>query len=162
MPWQSIQKKFNMPKYNFDDDAIIAEKTEKEMVNLMRSTFGMVYISGSRFSDWDFVLRNSNGVNVSFEVKEDFSHARTGNIGVEFESWGRPAGIAVSKADFYIYKIHNSDGSISAYVIRTSKLKRLIKERLYDRIISGGDKGSNSGNYLFKDSVFYENAKKLA
>jgi hypothetical protein len=151
-----------MPKYNFSEDIVVAEKTEKEMINLMRSTFGMVYISGSKFSDWDFVLRNSEGVDVSFEVKEDVTHSRTGNVGVEFESWGRPAGIARSKADFYIYKVHNSDGTTSVYVIRTSKLKRMIENRLYSRIICGGDKGSNSRNYLFLDSIFYANARKLA
>ena len=35
-------------------------------------------------------MKNKNGKTISFEIKEDFTHERTGNIGVEFEITVRP------------------------------------------------------------------------
>ncbi len=47
------------------------------------------------------------------------------------------------------------------YIIKTELLKQMIADKLYHRIVVGGDVGSNSKNYLFKLQVVVENFKFL-
>ena len=154
--------------YDFNLDLPIAKKTEKQIAEYLVETQNMTFIGTSdtlpnvKRSDFDIRMKfNQSGKVVDIEIKEDFSCARTGNIGVECESWGRKSGIEVSKADFYLYKIHMSSGKIGAYIIPTKKLKQLIADEKYHRIVVGGDPGSDSKNYLFKLSVVFENFKFL-
>jgi hypothetical protein len=118
-------------------------------------------IRGVRRSDFDVRMAFPSGKEVDIEIKEDFSCERTGNVGVEVESWGRPSGLSVSKADFYLYKVHQPDGTKRVYIIRTEKLKKMIEDELYHRIVVGGDPGSNSKNYLFKLKVIMDNFTHL-
>ena len=156
------------PNYDFSKDLPIAKKTEKQIAQHLVETQNMTLIGTSdtlpnvKRSDFDVRMQfNKNGKIVDIEIKEDFSCARTGNIGVECESWGRKSGIEVSKADFYLYKIHMSDGRKGVYIIKTDKLKQMIADGLYHRIVVGGDPGSNSKNYLFKLKTVFENFKCL-
>jgi len=107
------------------------------------------------------ILASFQNKTMTFEVKEDFTHAKTGNVGLEFSCRGKLSGISVSKAEYYIYKIHNADGTCGIYLFRTEVLKKMANDKLYFRIVNGGDVGSNSMNYLFKDYVFYKYAKKI-
>lgn len=147
--------------YNFREDLPIAEKTEDEVCALLEKTFGMTLVERCHDNKYDIKMNTQSGKPVTFEVKEDFTHARTGNIGLEFESWNRPAGISVCQADYYIYKVHNSDNSIYTIIIKTETLKKMIADKLYSRIVCGGDIGSNSKNYLFKDTVFYKYSRRI-
>jgi ADP-glucose pyrophosphorylase len=156
------------PNYDFSKDLPIAKKTESQIARHLVETQDMTFIGTSdslpnvKRSDFDVRMKfNKSGKVVDIEIKEDFSCARTGNIGVECESWGRKSGIEVSKADFYLYKIHMSDGRKGVYIIQTKKLKQLIEDEKYHRIVVGGDPGSYSKNYLFKLSVVFENFKFL-
>lgn len=150
------------PNYDFQKDLPVARKTENEVCRLLCNTFNLKFVSDCRDNRYDLMMENSSGHPVTFEVKEDFTHARTGNIGVEFECRGKPSGISVCQADFYVYKVHNSDNTTCVYLIRKSKLQKMIADKLYHRIVNGGDIGSNSMNYLFKDSVFYAQARRIA
>lgn len=148
--------------YDFNKDLSVAEITEKKIAELLQAVFNLVVIKFSKTKEYDILMKGKKtGDLYSFEVKEDFTHARTGNIGLEFESWGRESGIQVSKANYYVYKIHNADGSYDVYVIETKVLKALINKKMYSRIVVGGDVGSESKNYLFKDSTFYKYARKI-
>lgn len=148
-----------MPNYDFKTDLPIAEKTEHEIANLLREHYNAVILSFCHNSQYDIKAR-INGKEWTFEVKEDFSCERTGNVGVEFSSWDRPAGIAVSKADFYVYKIHTSNGT-KVFIFKTQVLKNMIARKEYFRIVNGGDKGSNSMNYLFKFDIFTSHGKQI-
>jgi hypothetical protein len=158
----------NKPNYDFNKDLPIAKKTEMQIANFLVENQDMTLIGTSdtlknvNRSDFDVRMKfNKSQKIVDIEIKEDFSCARTGNIGVECESWGRPSGIAVSKADFYLYKVHISDGKKSVYIIQTSKLKEMIANELYHRVVVGGDPGSYSKNYLFRLDVVKNNFKFL-
>ena len=157
-----------MPNYDFNVDLPIAKKTEKQIAKFLVEKQGMSFIGTSdtlpnvKRSDFDIRMKfNANDKVVDIEIKEDFTCERTGNVGVESESWGRPSGISISKAHFYLYKIHMPNGKIGAYIIPTSKLKTMIAERKYFREVVGGDPGSDSRNYLFKLDVIKENFKFL-
>jgi hypothetical protein len=57
------------------------------------------------------------------EVKTDFMTKNTGNIAVEFESRGKPSGIAVTKADHWAFHISDK----CTIVIETERLKELSR-----------------------------------
>ena len=149
-----------MPHYNFEKDRIIAEKTEHEIAQIIRTRYNAIILSFCNNNQYDIKAR-INSKEWTFEVKEDFTCERTGNVGLEFSSWNRPAGIAVSKADFYVYKIHTNKG-IRIFIFKTSVIKSMIARKEYFRIVNGGDKGSNSMNYLFEYNVFTSHGKRIA
>jgi hypothetical protein len=141
-----------MANYNYDLDKPVADQTEKQVAGILRATYNAIILEYGHTSAWDIKAR-VNGKVFTFEIKEDFTCERTGNIGVEFECRGRPSGIAVSKADFYIYKIHSKYG-IKIYLYKTNQLKGMIADKKYFRVVNGGDVGSGSMNYLFKYDTF--------
>jgi hypothetical protein len=97
---------------------------------------------------------------VTIEVKEDFTCEKTGNVGMEYSCRGKPSGISVSKAEYYIYKLHTKDGIV--YVMhKTGILKNMIEEKKYFTTVNGGDKGSDSLNYLFKYNQFIKTGQIL-
>lgn len=148
-----------MPHYDFDKDFPIARKTEKQIAKFLVEKLSMEFVDECNNADYDIRMKMSDGKIFTIEIKEDFSCKRTGNVGVEFSSWGRDSGIAISKADLYMYKVHQPNGKIGLYAINTKKLKKMIADEKYFRIVTGGDVGSNSMNYLFKLAVIQENFK---
>lgn len=141
-----------MANYNYKTDKPIADKTEKEVADILRATYNAVILDYGHTNAYDIRTR-VNGKVFTFEVKEDFTCERTGNVGIEFECRGKPSGISVSKADFYIYKIHSKYG-VKFYLYKTSQLKNMIANKYYFRVVNGGDVGSNSMNYLFDYDTF--------
>ena len=136
-----------MPHYNFRDDLPIAQETEKEVAKILQDK-GAEIIEFNNDNRYDIKIR-WKGQEKTIEVKEDFTCQRTGNVGLEFSCRGKDSGIAVSKADFYVYKIHEPGNNVHFYMMKTSDLKKLIDSKFYHRIVNGGDIGSNSMNYLF-------------
>ncbi len=137
-----------MPNYNYRDDFPIAQKTEREVAEIL-ALKGANIISFNNDNKYD-ILMEYKGKKVTVEVKEDFTCEKTGNVGLEFSCRGKDSGISCTKADFYVYKIHQPNHQIHFYMTKTQDLKDLIKNKLYHRIVNGGDPGSNSLNYLFK------------
>jgi len=136
-----------MPNYDFKKDFPISQETELEVAELL-ITKGAEVISFNNDNKYDILIKYK-GKEAKVEVKEDFTCKKTGNIGVEFSCRGKPSGISVSEADFYIYKAHEPTNEIHFYMMKTKNLKKLIKNKLYKRIVNGGDRYSNSLNYLF-------------
>jgi len=148
-----------MPYYNFKEDFPIAEETEKEVAQLLAKIYDARILKFENTNKYD-ILAKIKDKQYTFEVKEDFTCERTGNVGLEFECRGKPSGIQTSQANYYIYKIHSKNG-IHFYLFNTATLKKMIAEKEYFRIVNGGDEGSNSMNYLFKYETFIRNGKFL-
>lgn len=146
-----------MPHYDFKKDFQIARKSEKQIAEYLVEKLNMEFIDECNNADYDIRMKTADGKTFTIEIKEDFTCQRTGNVGVEYSSWGRDSGIAISKSDLYMYKVHQPDGKIGLYAINTKKLKRMISDEKYFRTVTGGDVGSNSMNYLFKLNVIKEN-----
>lgn len=149
------------PNYNFDLDLPIAKKTEEQVAKFLIKHAQMKFLGECDTNAYDLKMSTKDDKIVTIEVKEDFTCQRTGNVGVEYECRGKPSGISVSKADAYLYKIHEPNGKKSLYVIATKNLKKMIAEEQYFRVVNGGDPGSNSMNYLFKLDVIKNNFKRL-
>lgn len=149
------------PNYDFNKDLPIAKKTEAQVAQFLVDNAGMTFLEENDTNAWDLKMQTREGKEITIEVKEDFTCQRTGNVGVEYECRGKPSGISVSKANIYLYKVHEPNGRIGLYVIATKNLKKMIAEEQYFRVVNGGDPGSNSMNYLFKLDVIKSNFKFL-
>mgnify|MGYP003655509933 CR=1 FL=1 len=83
--------------------------------------------------------------NKTIEVKTDLQASKTGSVFVEYESRGKPSGIAKSKSDYYCFVISKD----SFVLIKTESLKlkcrKFIKTNL-DR--KGGDNNTSKGILL--------------
>lgn len=134
-------------------DNKIAQKNE-EIVQKLYINFGMINIEPNFDYRYDFkgILNNKE---LKIECKEDFLCEKTNNVAVEFSCRNKPSGILTSEADFYIYTVHTKTGII-ILKIKSESLKDAILKKLYFTIVNGGDKGSNSLNYLFKLEKFLE------
>lgn len=149
-----------MPNYNFKKDLSIAKKTEAEVAGHLARIYTATIISFDDTNKYDFLLKK-DGRLFKMEVKEDFMCQKTGNVGLEFGCRGKPSGIETSEADYYIYKVHTKDQGVVYVMHSTKTLKQMIVDKRYSRIVSGGDPGSNSMNYLFKYEVFVASGKIL-
>jgi hypothetical protein len=71
--------------------------------------------------------------------------AKTGNIYIEYESRGKPSGIATTQADYWVYKI----AEFKAIVIKTDELKILVKQLVNEGKarpnVKGGDNNTSIG-----------------
>jgi len=149
-----------MPSYyDFDKDLPIAQSAEKEVAALLRSAYNANILEFRHDNKYDIKAKIGNKT-FTFEVKQDFTCAHTGNVGVEFECRGRKSGISVSKSDYYVYIIHRPDGK-KVFILPTKNIKNMIARKEYSRIVSGGDRGSNSMNYLFTYETFISHGKQI-
>ena len=72
------------------------------------------------------------------------------NLVVEFESRGKPSGISVTEADFYVYFMPKLN---EVWNIKMDELKKLIKSNNFKKV-SGGDEGSETKMYLIKRNLY--------
>lgn len=148
-----------MSNYNFDKDLLRSKNTELEIADILKNQHpGIQNIDFLNNNKGDLQIHLIDGI-ITIEIKEDLMAAKTGNVAVEYECRGKLSGISVTKAEVIIYKIHNSDKSITYFLIKTDELKKSIKNKWYDRTVTGGDVGSNTKMYLYKYNKFKELGK---
>ena len=96
---------------------------------------------GEKAEDWINELF-SNGKHI--EVKNDRLIHKTGNLFIEYESRNKPSGLAITSAEYWIYRLSELD---SALIFPTKALKQVCrvyyKENLY--LKNGGDNNSSKG-----------------
>ena len=96
---------------------------------------------GEKAEDWINELF-SNGKHI--EVKNDRLIHKTGNLFIEYESRNKPSGLAITSAEYWIYRLSELD---SALIFPTKALKQVCrvyyKEKLY--LKNGGDNNSSKG-----------------
>ena len=142
-----------MGNYNFRQDLETSKKTEEEVADILAKVYS-AEIEEIRTDNKYDIKAKINGSSKTFEVKEDFMCVDTGNVAVEYSCRGKPSGISTTEAEFYIYKLETKAKGIHYIVHKVSDLKKMIVDQKYFRFVNGGDKGSNSLNYLFKYNVF--------
>jgi hypothetical protein len=72
---------------------------------------------------------------------------RTGNIAIEYQSWGKPSGIAATEADYWFHNLCVGDDIYATIVFKVDILKKIIDNLDSVRSVSGGD-GNASRMYL--------------
>lgn len=95
----------------------------------------------------------------TIEVKFDFACYRTGNFYIEYESRGKPSGIATTKADYWMLiastekgvelktKIRDieKDDILFSVLLSTEQLKELCRTKHHRKNVSGGDNNTSTG-----------------
>ena len=159
--------------YKFGADLERANSSELEVSRLLKNHYDTSTLKIGNDYKFDLLVKTKKDRELRLEIKEDFRVGKTGNFLLEFEFKGKPSGILKSKADYYIHILHMPTG-LEYWSTSSSKLKQMIAEKLYFKIVEGGD-GSRAGakvtgirdatittkNYLFKLEVFKEHSKQL-
>jgi len=149
-----------MGQYDFKEDLPVAQETEKEVAEVLIRQYNAEILGFNDDYKYD-ILARIKGKEFKIEVKEDFMCGDTGNAAVEFSCRGKPSGIQTTEADYYIYKMHKEDG-IKYTIHKVEAIKKMIDNGLFFRIVNGGDKDSNSLNYLFKYNIFIRTGTEIA
>ena len=63
----------------------------------------------------------------------------TGNIAIEFESYGKPSGITATESDYWFHNLCIGEEIYGTLVFKTDMLKKIIKNTPNKREVSGGD-----------------------
>jgi len=98
------------------------------------STFDFDILDGVESESELYYLFRDGG---KLEVKRDFKVSTTGNVAIEFECYGKPSGISITKADYWALQLDGSQfWKEIIVVIKTERLKKLAETYPID---NGGD-----------------------
>ena len=116
--------------YNFDKDLKDGKKGEQGVRFFVESTLNQRYIKDNDTSAYDLLFEDENIDLITYEVKtdlweKDWDKGGSGNMAIEYKCRGKPSGIAVTKAKYFVYYLVNvSDKQI--WLIETEKLQDLL------------------------------------
>jgi hypothetical protein len=79
---------------------------------------------------------------------------RTGNIAIEYESYGKPSGIDATESDYWFHNLCVGDDTFCTLVFNTESLKKIIKNLDYKRSVSGGDNNASRMYLLNLQKLF--------
>ena len=84
---------------------------------------------------------------------------KTGNICIEYESYGKSSGIAATEADYWFHNLCIDDNIFCTLVFEVPKLKQLIDKLDFKKSVCGGDHKASKMylvniNKLFTSDVF--------
>ena len=82
--------------------------------------------------------------NKKIEVKSERDMwMRTGNICVEYESYGKPSGIKATESDYWFQNLCVGDVEFCTLVFDTKMLKKIVNDLDTFRTVSGGDNNAS-------------------
>lgn len=82
--------------------------------------------------------------NKKVEVKSERDiWQNTGNICIEYESWGKPSGIRATESDYWFHNLCIGDDEYCTLVFKTSTLKKIVDELDTFKTVSGGDNNAS-------------------
>lgn len=135
-----------MAEYNFNEDIILGEEGEQIVVRDLESIGGTL-VSDNKDNKYDLII-SKDGEEKTYEVKTDVfckPHQDTGNMFIEFECRGKPSGIEVSEAEWFVMYFKHFD---ELWYIKNDSLKEIIKDNDFNVTEFSGDEGSNTKGYL--------------
>jgi len=144
-----------MGNYDFKKDLKEAKPYELLALKKVEDYFNLKFCGLCEHKQFDIAGKDSNGNLIKFEVKHDIENQKTGNIAIEFSSWGKPSGIEVTQADWWIQIIRDE-----YHCIHVDHLRNILSNCSF-RIVKGGDKGSNTWMYLINEYAFIMNCFQL-
>ena len=82
--------------------------------------------------------------NKKIEVKSERDiWQTTGNIAIEYESWGKPSGIRATESDYWFHNLCIGDKIFCSLVFDTEVLKKIVDKLDTFRTVSGGDNNAS-------------------
>tara|TARA_R110000823_G_scaffold186424_1_gene318745 strand:+ start:160 stop:588 length:429 start_codon:yes stop_codon:yes gene_type:complete len=64
---------------------------------------------------------------------------KSGNIAIEYQSYGKPSGIDATESDYWFHNLCVGDETFCTLVFKTDSLKKIIENLNSKRSVSGGD-----------------------
>ena len=64
---------------------------------------------------------------------------KTGNIAIEFESYGKPSGINATESDYWFHRLAVDDEVFCTLVFDVPTLKKIVEKLDYHKVVKGGD-----------------------
>ena len=78
--------------------------------------------------------------NKKIEVKSERDlWQKTGNICIEYQSYGKPSGIDATESDYWFHNLCIGDDEYCTLVFNTATLKKIVKRLDSFKSVSGGD-----------------------
>ena len=79
---------------------------------------------------------------------------KTGNIAIEFESYGKPSGIAATESDYWFHNLCVGDETFCTLVFDVNSLKKIIDKLDTKKWVSGGDNKASKMYLLNLQKLF--------
>ena len=93
--------------------------------------------------------------NLEVKSERDWWHT-TGNIAIEFESWGKPSGIKTTKAKYWVHNLCKGKLQYARIILDVPVLKRLCKKYKNNWIRCGDQKASKAYLIPLKEILVYD------
>jgi hypothetical protein len=141
-----------MANLDFISDLKLGNEGEESIIKYLLDN-GCKYVDSNNDNKYDIKMIKK-GLETTYEIKTDVKCAPlfdTGNIFIEFESRGKPSGISVTQADWFVTYFKYLK---EAWFIKSDKLKKLINENDFQTFKDAGDVGSATHGYLIKRKDF--------
>lgn len=82
--------------------------------------------------------------NKKIEIKSERDMwMKTGNICIEYESYGQPSGIKATESDYWFHNLCVGDVEFCTLVFDTKMLKKIVNDLDTFRTVSGGDNNAS-------------------
>ena len=93
--------------------------------------------------------------NKKIEVKSERDlWQKTGNICIEYKSWGKPSGIDATESDYWFHNLCIGDDEYCTLVFNTKTLKKIVKGLDSFKTVSGGDNRASQMYLLNLQKLF--------
>jgi len=82
---------------------------------------------------------------------------QTGNIAIEYESYGKPSGINATDSDYWFHNLCVGDDVFATLVFETKMLKKIINASINEnqvRSVSGGDHNASKMYLINIQNIF--------
>ena len=79
---------------------------------------------------------------------------KTGNIAIEYQSSGKPSGIAATESDYWFHNLCVGNDTFCTLVFDTKSLKKIIKNLDSKKSVSGGDNNASRMYLLNLQKLF--------
>lgn len=79
---------------------------------------------------------------------------KTGNIAIEYKSYGKPSGIDATTADYWFHNLCIGEETFVTLVFNTDNLRRIIKNLDKKKSVSGGDNNASRMYLLNLQKLF--------
>lgn len=95
--------------------------------------------------------------NKKVEVKSERGMwIKTGNIAIEYESYGKPSGIEATESDYWFHNLCVGDDIYATLVFETEQLKKILEVIPSKKSVSGGDHNASRMWLLPLRNLFVE------
>ena len=85
----------------------------------------------------------------------------TGNICIEFESYGKPSGIDATESDYWFHNLCIGDQTFATLVFDVNNLKKIVDNLDSKRVVYGGDNNASKMYLLSLNKLFHKDFFKV-